>query len=206
MEVKMQVTKAEFVKNENEKDWYRVIIVSTEEPSALDIDGSDVDGMADDHGVAAGSVLIAPASNYIALEDGVFTMKSSGGGGGGGTTVTTGLQSISVSGIDPVPLVSIGEYTPPFEYDGEERIILDFQTDAAIDELETYTVTVTPGSGWYAYQNDAGMGEQGQPLTFDVLCSTQSSLEFGFVVVADPSDETMPFMSVDVHISAETPK
>lgn len=81
----MIVTKSEFVKtDEFNVDWWKVVIVSTEEPAQLDITGADVDGMADDAGIAAGSVLITPDSNYIAFEDGVFGLKSSSGGGGGG--------------------------------------------------------------------------------------------------------------------------
>lgn len=78
-------TKLEFVKTDDDGNkWWRVILTATEEPTKLDLDGTDVDDIASNVRFAAGSVLIAPSSNYIALEDGVFTLKSSGGGGGGG--------------------------------------------------------------------------------------------------------------------------
>ena len=50
-------------------------LVSTTTPASLEISGADVDGLEDDLVLAAGSVLIASAKNYIALEDGVFTEK-----------------------------------------------------------------------------------------------------------------------------------
>ena len=51
------------------------ILVSAETPDNLDISGADVNGLADDIVIAAGSVLIAAEANYIALEDGTFTEK-----------------------------------------------------------------------------------------------------------------------------------
>ena len=53
----------------------RVILLSSETPASLTIDGSDVDGVQDDYVFAAGSELITPDADYIAFEDGVFTQK-----------------------------------------------------------------------------------------------------------------------------------
>lgn len=56
---------------------YRVmaIILADEAPASLEITGADVDGLDDEAVIAAGSVLITPSENYIAFEDGVFTLK-----------------------------------------------------------------------------------------------------------------------------------
>lgn len=56
---------------------YRVmaVILADEAPASLEITGADVDGLNDDDVIAAGSVLITPSENYIAFEDGVFTLK-----------------------------------------------------------------------------------------------------------------------------------
>lgn len=53
----------------------RVVLLSSETPASLTIDGSDVDGVPDDYVFAAGSELITPDADYIAFEDGVFTQK-----------------------------------------------------------------------------------------------------------------------------------
>lgn len=53
----------------------RVVLLSSTTPDSLTIDGSDVDGMADNDVIAVGSILITPSINYIAFEDGVFTEK-----------------------------------------------------------------------------------------------------------------------------------
>lgn len=52
-----------------------VTILSDDTPASLEIDGSDVDGIRDDYEFAPGSVIIAPAADYIAFEEGVFTQK-----------------------------------------------------------------------------------------------------------------------------------
>lgn len=56
---------------------YRVmtVILADQTPDSLEISGADVDGLNDDAVIAAGSVLITPSENYIAFEDGVFTLK-----------------------------------------------------------------------------------------------------------------------------------
>lgn len=86
----METIKSEFVRtDENGKDWWRCVIVATSEPESMEISGADVDGVADDDGIAAGSVLLYPDNNkLIAYEDGVF-----GGGGGGSTTATVLIEN-----------------------------------------------------------------------------------------------------------------
>jgi len=53
----------------------RAVILSSTAPSSLAITGADVDGLGDNDVIAVGSVLITPAKNYIAFEQGVFTEK-----------------------------------------------------------------------------------------------------------------------------------
>lgn len=52
------------------------ILVCTETPASLEITGADVNGLAADIVIAAGSVLLAPETNYIAFEDGTFLEKT----------------------------------------------------------------------------------------------------------------------------------
>ena len=51
------------------------LIINETAPASLSITGEDVDGLADDYVLAAGSVLITASANYIAFTDGVFTEK-----------------------------------------------------------------------------------------------------------------------------------
>lgn len=68
--------KLEFVKTDgNGKKWWKAILTDTDDPVSLNISGADVDNLNDNIGIAAGSLLITPSSNYIAFEDGVFTQK-----------------------------------------------------------------------------------------------------------------------------------
>lgn len=53
----------------------RVTIVSASEPASLTISGADVEGLRDGYVLAAGSIIVTPAHNYIAFEDGVFMEK-----------------------------------------------------------------------------------------------------------------------------------
>lgn len=53
----------------------RVVLLADETPSSLSMTGADVPGLNAADVIAAGSVLIAPAANYIAFEDGEFTLK-----------------------------------------------------------------------------------------------------------------------------------
>lgn len=161
----MIVTKAEPVRtDENNKDWYRVVIVSSEEPASLDLDGSDVEGMADGQGIAAGSVLIAPSSNYIAFEDGVFTLKSSGGGGGADEN-TPGIMSIEVyyNSSDVTASCSFDPELPAYDTLGEGVSITLIMPDAPDD---TYDLFIQPTAVCqFAYAEEAadptflGLGE-----------------------------------------------
>lgn len=147
----MQTIKSEYIKtDEAGKDWWRVIIVSDTTPDSFELDGSDVDGMADDAGIAAGSVLITPSSNYIAFEDGVFTAKGEGGGGGGG-----------------------GEATVILSYDGNDTYA--YFVGATIEEMNAapptlvseseYTLTIT--QNYYFSVVNASVASYSGDITFD---------------------------------------
>ena len=51
-------------------EYVRSVILADDTPASLTIDGSDVEGVNDDSIFAAGSVIIAPAANYVCCEDG----------------------------------------------------------------------------------------------------------------------------------------
>ena len=53
----------------------RVLLLSDETPSSLELTGADVPGLNEEDVLAAGSVLITPEVNYIAFTDGSFTAK-----------------------------------------------------------------------------------------------------------------------------------
>ena len=53
-----------------------VRLVADSTPASLSITGADVQGLADDFVIAAGSQLITPDNYYIALTDGEFTQCS----------------------------------------------------------------------------------------------------------------------------------
>lgn len=72
----MRVVTAESVTRETPGDWYLAYIVSTEDLTNNTPTGADVEGMADDDRLAAGSVIRTPAGVWDALEDGVFTQRA----------------------------------------------------------------------------------------------------------------------------------
>ena len=51
-------------------EYVRSIILADDTPASLEITGADVDGVNDDAVFAAGTVIIAPAANYICFDDG----------------------------------------------------------------------------------------------------------------------------------------
>jgi len=53
----------------------RLTLLADEAPSSLTMTGADVPGLNADDVIAAGSVLITPAANFIAFTDGAFTQK-----------------------------------------------------------------------------------------------------------------------------------
>ena len=82
----MKVIKSEFVATDaNGKDWWRAIIVSDTSVDTPPTTGSGVDGMPDEAGIAAGSVLLTPDGNTVYYTDDM------GGGGGCGTTARVDL-------------------------------------------------------------------------------------------------------------------
>lgn len=59
-------------------DWYLAVMTATEEPAKSNITVADVEGASDDDRFVAGSVIICPASNWVAFSDGQFSAKSGG--------------------------------------------------------------------------------------------------------------------------------
>lgn len=73
MAIKMVSAKAD-VNQGKEGDWYLAVMTSTEDVTGK-ITGADVVGANDDDKFMAGSVIVGPSGNAIALEDEVFTMR-----------------------------------------------------------------------------------------------------------------------------------
>lgn len=71
----LKLLNREAVINANGTTAYRCVLLASAAPASLDITGADVEGLADDDVIAAGSVLIVPNKNYIAFTDGTFTAK-----------------------------------------------------------------------------------------------------------------------------------
>ena len=66
----MKVIKSEFVATDaNGKDWWRVIIVNNTSVDTPPTTGSGVDGLPDEAGIAAGSVLLTPDGNTVYYTD-----------------------------------------------------------------------------------------------------------------------------------------
>ena len=196
----------EFVKTDAEGvKWWKCILTSDTDPVSLDISGADVDDLADAIGIAAGSILLTPDSNYIAFEDGVFTLKSSSGGGGGGGSDNEGIAMIEFSpvfdfngatfggvSVDGMPItlgwVKENQINP---WNGEAFVI-----DATDTLSGTYEMTVTPTSGFYAISMSGAVSENpGDPITVETT-AVNGSLEFPLVGVAannDPDESTDGF-------------
>lgn len=66
----MRTIKSEFTYTDvNGVDWYRCVIVSETKPDTLPTSGADVDGIPDNVGIAAGSVMLTPDGNEIYYSD-----------------------------------------------------------------------------------------------------------------------------------------
>lgn len=66
----MKTIKSEFIGTDaTGKDFYRCIIVSESAPDSFPTSGSDVDGVPDTAGIAAGSVLLTPDGNSVLYTD-----------------------------------------------------------------------------------------------------------------------------------------
>lgn len=210
-------TKLEFVKTDDDGNkWWKVILTATEEPTKLDLDGTDVDDIASNVRFAAGSVLIAPSSNYIALEDGVFTLKSTGGGGGGGgggvDENTPGIKSITVT-YDGDDITSYGTITPALPiYDAGDGNFVDISFTAAGAPDGEYEVTITPTqASKIAYIVDPEDPssvvylETGEPWTLTIVVANAYGEYPNEAALIDANTEN-PVFAFYVAISTENPK
>ena len=188
----MICTKYEFVRTDDTgKKWWRAILTDTVEPVSLNISGADVANLNDEIGIAVGSILTTPTSNYIAYEDGVFTLKNTSGGGGGGG----GGDLVSVE-VDPAiestpTLASLFPIVWDDLSDDEKENGLRADLHAAeplVDETE-YTITVTPSAGWYVYDfiNET-YGAQGEAVTLTGTVS-EGWLDINAQVASDTNDD-----------------
>lgn len=188
-------TRLEFVKTDGEGvKWWRAVLTATEEPTSLEISGADADNVNDELGFAAGSVLIAPASNYIALEDGVFTMKSSGGGGGGGDLI--GIESIRI-GFDDTEVTGFFTFSPemPYSWDGGEISIIANCADAVDGD---YYVIVKPTSTCKLAYDDNGEWSWLAPGgTYDVMISMENGNAYvPELLLSDGNNEASVYISL----------
>ena len=201
----------EFVKTDAEGvKWWKCILTSDTEPVSLDISGADVDDLADTIGIAAGSILLTPDSNYIAFEDGVFTLKSSSGGGGGGGE---GLLSIELSdrfgdyspdSTDPeLPLVLEG-----IPFDSAAPIELDARFTKGDVSDGDYILRITPTSNWFAIYvggSEEIVGAKGEPIDIDITIESNNFITSDIAVANDaisPTEGTF----IDLAIIAGTPQ
>ena len=169
----MDCIQIEYVRTDNAgKEWYKVIITSPTVPDNLEFDGSSVDHMPNGTGIAAGSVLLTPSANYVAYVDGVF---------GGPTPEGEGILSVAFSpdfGYDPLP----SSRTPIYIRADEASVTdtFDYYADSSFSG-ETISVTVTPTSDWYVYdENDEVVGGKGEAVTLEYTANSNNlSAAFG---------------------------
>ena len=179
----MKVIKSEFVGTDaNGKDWWRVIIVNNESVDTPPTTGSGVDGLPDEAGIAAGSVLLTPDGNTVYYTD------SMGGGGGG--------DLVSVTLSPPIPAdqelssffpINYDSLTPEEKMDGKTIYLVP---DQALTEGDEYSYTITPGADWYVNKGGHTFGGQGEAVTLTAtveLLDGNPILEFRAGIVNEPS-------------------
>lgn len=163
----MKVIKSEFVATDaNGKDWWRAIIVSDTSVDTPPTTGSGVDGMPDEAGIAAGSVLLTPDGNTV-----YYTDDMGGGGGGGNIEGIRGVSSI------PAIVLSDGTYLGaqfPISYNDltpeekEDGVQLNLEIPAGEwSEGEEYQITVVPTDDWYILNGFDEYGGKGDAVAFD---------------------------------------
>lgn len=204
-------TRLEFVKTDGEGvKWWRAVLTATEEPTSLEISGADADNVNDELGFAAGSVLIAPASNYIALEDGVFTLKSSGGGGGGGQP---GIKSISVYSLSDGAWVDVTSYCTfspeppitdliPFDTGGYTPV----QIVMAGAPDDNYRAMVFPMDGC-SLSTESESYDVDLPVELDFTIAGGTAALDEIAVFSGPIESgTSPVSLVHITVTTDTPK
>lgn len=186
----MNCIQKDFVRTDDAgRRWYRCILTATEEPENLFITGAAVDDLASDVRIAAGSVLILPGKEIIALEDENFSGEP-----------RVGFKSIT---MDPeLTLYRDGE---PFKMSDVFPLYLD-QTDDGYYELSVYSVeplpeevffTFTPTPTWFIDAPDSGKGEA---YTIAVA-PDNDQIAFEMVATEEPGNSVAPSIFVDFVLS-----
>lgn len=192
----MICTKKEFIRTGADgTKWWQVVLTSDTDPDSLNLTGADVENLNDALGLAAGSILITPTANYIAFEDGVFTLKSSGGGGDADPVAIESAESndFDFDGITPIKYSDV---------DPGDSIGLSFSTFGTISE-GVYDFTITPGAESYLYDvNENAWGGKGEPVT---LSLNYEGGDFEFIdatgVTTDVNDPDKA-VNVDIFVSS----
>ena len=91
---------------------------------------------------------------------------------GGGDENKQGLKSISISpaitttpALDSLFPIYYDDLTEEEKEDGKG---LHVDTGGELEDTDTYTITVTPTSEWYAFNPNSGItGGKGEPITFE---------------------------------------
>lgn len=180
----MICTEREYVTTDaNGKEWYRCVIVAPEDPEILNIEGADVEGVPNSAGIAAGSCIITPTSNFIAIADGTFALKSASGGGDADVIAIT---SASIENISDTPDIEM-----PRRFSDAEgsSIAVGFSTFGSI-ATGIYDITVVPGSNAYLYDPaQDGWADKGEPVTASYEYEGGSFEYEGIAVTTDPNNE-----------------
>lgn len=156
----MKTIKSEFVGTDARgKDWWRCIIVAESMPEVLPDTGEDVDGIPDEAGIAAGSLLLTPDGNQIYYSDD-FVEPFSG----------SGVLAMEVSpAFTMYPSIST---QCPIEA-AEESDRVDVYTSGSYSEGTDYTLYVTPTADIrIAYEGEGSVpviGEKGETIGISLV-------------------------------------
>lgn len=127
---------------------------------------------------------------------------------GGSDESKQGLKSISISpAITTTPvldsLVPI-YYEDLTEEQKQDVLTYKLTTSEAISQGDVYTVTVTPTSDFYAFDDNLVASGKGEPLSFTETANPDN-LGIGFTVANEIPDQSAPekFISVNIRIKTE---
>lgn len=203
----MICTQKQFIRTgEDGTKWWQVVLTADADPDTLNLTGADVDNLNDELGLAAGSVLITPSSNYIAFADGVFTLKStSGGGGGGGGGGTGDLVSVTISPeLETSPTLSSCfpiNYADLTDEEKADGVHINLSSTTAFADGDEFTITATAGAGWKIYA--AGQyGSEGGSLSYDTQAYTYNgAVRLSLIISAEKADDQDVYLDVYVDIT-----
>jgi len=160
----MKTIQSEYVRtDENNKDWWRCIIVAESDPDNKSISGADVEGVPDEDGIAAGSVLLTPSANYVFYADGTAGEPKE-------------YQLLKIEIDPPITLTPALTTIYPKAYDDltDEEKIVGIAYNATATEAAQYgdefDITVTPCADWYATDLE-NFGDQGEAMTITATVS-----------------------------------